>query len=124
MTDDRLCNRDLFELWLEECYSPDGFVVDKTHEIRYETNTALPHPIICTICLGWLLLLPAQPAFAATTQLTWLDSACGYHVISSGNCSQIWQFPQDFVPTKITKPNGGTTQVTWRHLRVVRLVFS
>jgi len=56
--------------------------------------------------LGGFFLLPAQPAFAATTQLTWLDL-----------CPGITSFRQllpdlavsGFWPTKITKPNGGTT---------------
>ena len=55
--------------------------------------------VICTICLGWLLLLPAQPA-AATTQLTWLDSGTvdTTSAFRQATAPQTWQFPQDFGP--------------------------
>jgi len=46
--------------------------------------------------LGGFFLLPAQPAFAATTQLTWLDSAPDTTSFRQAT-AQIWRF-QDFGP--------------------------
>lgn len=55
--------------------------------------------IIYIICIGWFLLLPAHPAQAATTHLTWLDAPpTDTLAFRKATAPQTWHFPSDFGP--------------------------